>query len=151
MSYIIRKAVESDLQEILDHLKDFSEFYDNKYKLYGKDEDYNKKLILGFITNHVFFVAVTSDTNSIVGFISGLVNKHIYNPSILVLTESFWWVTKDHRNSRAGLLLLNQFVKLGKEIAQWVVMTVESKSPINERTLLKRDFKLIEKSYLLEV
>lgn len=151
MSYVIRKAVESDLDEILIHLKDFSDFYDNKYKLYGKDEEYNKKLILSFITDHIFFVAVTSDTNSVVGFISGLINNHIYNPSIKVLTESFWWVVPNHRTSKAALLLLNKFVEVGKEIADWVVMTVEDRSPVNERTLFKRNFKLIEKSYLLEV
>lgn len=151
MSYEIRVATPDDLPEILKHLKDFSDFYGSKHELYGKNEEYNKKLILGFIVDHVFFVASSTDTKHVIGFICGFLNNHIYNPSIKVLTESFWWVSPKHRSSRAGLLLLNKFIEKGKGVADWVVMTVEHNSPVNEKSLSKRGFNLVEKSYLLEV
>jgi hypothetical protein len=86
-----------------------------------------------------------------VGFVSGMLAAHPYNPALTVLTEMFWWVAPEARGSRAGLLLLDAFLAYGERNADWIIFTLEHHSPVNERTLTKRGFHLHERSYLYEV
>jgi hypothetical protein len=145
----VRKATIEDMPQIMVELKAFSEFYDSKHELFGNDDDYSDALIRAFIEEHVFFVC--ENDGEFVGFICGLVSPHIYNPSIKVLTESFWWVKPEHRGSKAGLLLLNTFIDFGKGLADWIICTLEDASPVNDSVFYKRGFKLKERSFLLEV
>lgn len=102
------------------------------------------------IDRHVVFIADSKDAKPI-GFVGGYSIPHPFNPDIKLLSEMFWWVSEEHRGSRAGLMLLNAFTSYGKEHADWVTMAIEHNSPINERALTKRGYKLQERSYLLEV
>lgn len=145
---IIRKASESDIAWIQSELKKFSAFYGSKLPLYPSEE-YSDKAIRLFINDHYFSVAERA--GKLMGFISGFVSNHIYNPSIKVLTESFWWVAEEFRGTRAGLMLINEFVAYGKEVCDWIIFTLEHHSPVSDRTLLKRGFKEYERSFILEV
>jgi hypothetical protein len=149
LSCFVRAANINDLDEILVHLKEFAKFYKSKKSLYGEDEQFSSNLIKGFIENHVFFVAVRDD--KVVGFICGIVLPHAYNPKISTLTELFWWVQEDARSSRAGTLLLNEFIDYGKKNVDWIICTLEDDSPVSDSTFLKRGFRLKERSFLLEV
>lgn len=151
MSYALRDAAASDIDEILSQLKSFSDFYPSKKDLFGPDMDYNRNLINSFIDDHLFILAIDDSDNSVAGFIAGVLRPHVYNPSIKVLAESFWWVQEGHRSSSVGSTLLNSFINIGKEQADWIIMTIESISNIKDSTLEKRGFKMIEKSFLMEV
>lgn len=102
------------------------------------------------INSHVILISENERGES-TGFIGGVFTQHVFNPEIRVLSESFWWVAPEYRGTRAGLLLLNEFVAFGKANAHWVSVGIEEKSPIHERCLTKRGFKVLEKNYLLEV
>jgi len=148
MTTTVRRASPDDVDWILSQLKEFSAFYGTKKQLFG-DVQYSKKLLTELINKQHWWVSETN--GSLVGFIGGVLYDHMYNPDIKVFSESFWWVAEDHRRSRAGLLLLNEFEKWGKENADWITFGLEEVSPVNERTLLKRGFRLHERSYLMEV
>jgi hypothetical protein len=144
----VRRATEHDIPWILSELKKFSAFCNTKIPLYP-DDDYAGQAILIHINNHLCMVAERS--GELLGFVSGIITPHLFNPSIKTLTETFWWVKEEFRGSRAGLMLLNAFVQFGKSNCNWVLMTLESVSPVNERVLTNRGFVLHEKQYLLEV
>jgi len=150
LSFTIRKATLEDLPDIMEELKNFDKFYDSKKKLY-RDDETTSAVIGGLIENHVFFVAENNRTERVVGFISGLFCPHMYNPDIMTLVETFWWVNPEYRNTRAGLQLLNAYVDYGKENADWIICTIEADSPVNEKSFYKRGFKLKERSFLMEV
>ena len=143
----VLRANESDIDWIMGELKEFDNFFDSKKSLYG-DGVYQRDAMLGMIEKQVVFVAWKNGDR--VGFIAGFLAPHIYNPDITVLSEVFWWVPVKHRGSRAGLLLLRKFTEYGKQNADWVCLGIEDKSPINERTLTKRGYKLFERNYVLE-
>lgn len=145
--YTIRKAAVSDINYILSQLKEFSEFFDSKYSLY--DEESAPGILEMMINEHVFLLAFKDDEP--VGFISGFVTPHLFNAKIKTLTETFWWVDKKHRGSRAGLILLNEFVKYGKENCHWIFMTLEKNSPVRDETFTRLGFIEKEKNFLLEV
>lgn len=149
MNLVISKATLEDVPEIAEELKSFSEFYGTNKSMFI-DIEQAESIAKNLIENHVFFIA-TSASGELIGFISGMIMPHIYNPNILTLVESFWWVKEKYRFSKAGLKLLNHFVEFGKENVDWIIMTVESKSPVKDQTFLKRGFRLQEKSFLLEV
>lgn len=148
LSCIIREATLDDLPSIMLELRKFAKFYGSNKSLY-KDDEQTERVISSFITDHVFFVAVIGD--ELIGFISGMLLPHVYNPDISTLVETFWWVKESHRQSKAALKLLNKFVSRGKELVDWVICTIENDSPVNERSFYKRGFKLKERSFLLEV
>ena len=145
----IRPATTDDLEWLTTQLKAFSLFYGTKNGLFSTDE-YAHEGLKTFMEKHVLLIA-DKDFVGPIGFIAGLVTPHIYNPTIRVLTEAFWWVPEEHRRSRAGYLLLKAFVDYGRVNADWILFTLEEDSPVNEFALIDRGFKLKERSYLMEV
>lgn len=144
----VRPATTQDLDWLIGQLKDFAAFYASKRSLFG-EESYVRAVITSMIERHLVLVAERG--TELLGFIGGIVTPHFMNPDIQVLTETFWWVSPEHRRTRAGLMLLEAFVGYGKANAQWTQMTLEHESPVADRCLTKRGFQLKEHSYLLEV
>jgi len=149
MGIFIRRAEQSDYNWLVEQMSSFSDFFGSKKKLFGNMEHIKKTLPV-FIDTHVFLIAEKSGLGP-VGFISGFIGPHPFNPDIEVLTETFWWVTPEYRGGRAGILLLNEFIEMGKECCDWIVMSVEHNSPINEDCLTKRGFSMKERAYIMEV
>lgn len=145
----IRRAAHGDLDWIVKQMREFSSSYETKYRLFGHEE-FVRAGVVRMLTEHVIFVAET-DHGQPAGFIVGISLPHLFNPEIWTLTELFWWIDKKHRGSRAAFALLQAFIDHGKKCANWVVLTMTSYSRLNEKTILKRGFRLQEKSFLLEV
>lgn len=144
----IRKAELTDLDFIYEECINFSKFYDSKKSLMGSP-DHAKTVIANLIENHVVFVAVEGDIR--LGFIAGICQPHHFNPDIKLLAELLWWVREEYRGSKAGSLLLDEFVCYGEEHCDWINFTLEANSPVNDVCLKKRGFRLIERAYLSEV
>ena len=148
MPIIIKNAVDNDIEWVVSQLAKFSEFYGTKYKLFG-DTEYIKVNLKKMFDEQLFLIAFNGECR--VGFISGNIFNHPFNPNIKTIIETFWWVDEAYRNTRAGALLLEAYIKYGKENCQWVIMNLEHKSPVREETLLKRGFKNQERTYLMEI
>lgn len=146
----VRRGNHEDIPGILKQLKSFSKFYTGKRSLYPSDPDYAVAGAKVIIDNHLVFVADHAE-HGIVGLIAGFVTPHFFNPEIRVLAEMFWWVDIEFRNTSAGSRLFAEFLNWGKNNADWVTMVLEHNSPVREETLLKRGFKLQERSYIYEV
>lgn len=149
MRISVSRADESHLDWIVGQLKQFSQFYGTKRSLY-ENEDFARGGMLAMMGQHLVLVAVDEGVGP-VGFIAGVFTPHMMNPSIRVLAETFWWVAEEHRGSRAGLLLLNEFIAFGKENADWILFALETHSPVREDVLVRRGFHLQERNYLYEV
>ena len=148
MGIQVRSGVLEDVPNVIVELRNFSDFFGTEKSLFGTEE-HSRKVIEQQINDHVFFVAESGD--EFVGFISGYINAHPYNPDIKMLSESFWWIKPKFRGSRAAFLLLEAFTAFGKECADCITMSVLADSPIKESTLTRRGFHLKEKAYLMEV
>ena len=148
MALSVRRALLTDLDWLLAELRKFADFAATRFDLMG-DAEHARKQMTHIIENHLVFVTEDKD-HGLTGFIAGLVTDHFFNPAIRTLTEVFWWVKEEFRATRAALLLLNAFTDWGREHANWIVMALEAKSPVNERTLEKRGYHLHERSFLLE-
>lgn len=145
----VRRGLESDIDWLLGELNEFAEFLDTSKKLYADDEVYARNLLTGFIQKHFVLVAEKPDGTR-VGFIAGYVMPHMFNPALQVLAEIWWWVNPAHRKTRAGLMLLEAYTRWGKENCDLVTMCIETITPVNERCLTKRGYRLHERSYILE-
>lgn len=146
----IRPANVADTPWLLSQLRAFSEFYATKVPLFPADDDHATRVIEDQIQRNPFFIAVDA-TAGPVGFMSGAVIAHPYNPDLRLLQELFWWVAPDRRGGRAGALLLQHFEEYGRANADWILMTIEAKSPVNPATLERRGYRLHEQTYLMEV
>jgi hypothetical protein len=145
---LVRPARIEDIDWIMGQLRLFSDFFGSQLRLFPSDE-YARAGIREHIERHVMLVAESE--RGLMGLISGIYGPHGFNPSIKCLTETFWWVTDEYRGTRAGLLLRDKFVEIGRKTANWIIFNLEAHSPVNERCLTKIGFKLQERSYLLEV
>lgn len=144
----VRRATQDDLDFIIGELKQFSKFFGTKRQLFGSEE-YARNTFAQFINHHLVFVA--ENETGLLGFISGLISPHMFNPEIKTLVETFWWVKESARGSRAGLILLNEFCKWGEANVDWVMFALEHHSPVDESCLSRRGFKLQERNFLKEV
>lgn len=139
---------------ILEQLRAFDRFFGARRSLFP-DEDYATTQLRQLIASGPFFVAdeqlPKGEPIACIGFIAGFVAPHFMNPSLHVLNELFWWVDASFRGSSAGARLLDAFLAYGREHADWIVFTLEAKSPVNPATLERKGFHLHERSYLLEV
>lgn len=144
----VRRAQLTDSPWLLTQLKAFAQFFGSKHSLFPTEDDQILDTLHSMVESKVFFVA-ENGTNA-VGFIAGMLSEHPYNPKITVLSELFWWVQPEYRGSSAGARLLRAFEDYGRANADWVVMTLETKSPVDPRSLEKRGFKHFESSFLLE-
>lgn len=142
----VRRAKTADVPWLMTQLQKFSDFFGTKKSLFSH---HAHRQLHQLLETHPFFVAAVNGRP--VGFIAGALHPHPYNPDIRVLTEMLWWVAETERGSRAGLMLLEEFLRYGEKHADWIVFTLETNSPVNERCLTKRGFRLHEKSYLREV
>lgn len=139
-----------DIPLICVQLARFAQLYSRKYPPY-KDLETSEKILQNIIENHLFYVAVKDDTHELVGFIAGFVCDHIYNPDIKVLTEAFWWTDEKHRRSGIGMQLLEAFEGWGKKNVDWIFMTIEEETPLDEKIFLDRGFKRKEINYIMEI
>ncbi len=141
----------SDFDWIYNECIDFSKTYPSKLSLTG-NEEYAKFFIKNMLENKEAYVVIVSENDrKLTGFIAGMIAPHHFNPDIRVLSELFWWVPVKYRGTRAGALLLNQFMKFGEENCDWINFTLEETTPISDKALAKRGFKLTERAYLKEV
>lgn len=146
----VRTAMAMDAPQLLEELRKFDVFFPANRSLIPDDREEALAIVERLIAQGVFMLAVRG--SRIIGFIAGTLTPHLFNPKIHVLCELLWWVTPDARGSRAGALLFNEFLEVGKrEGVDWIVMTLEAGSPISDESLTKRGFKPMERSFLLEV
>lgn len=145
---IVRRAVLSDREFIVGELKKFADFYSTNKSLFLNKEN-TSDLVDVFTNHHVAYVA--EKDGELFGFITGYLTKHPYNPEITTLIESFWWVKEEGRKTRAGSMLLDKFISYGKEVSDFIYLTLEDESPVDERHFIKRGFKLKEKNYFMEI
>lgn len=136
-----------DVGWIVNQLSEFSALAGTKIPLF-KSEEHVIGLVTGLIKNHIVFVAQGKE---LMGFIVGSLVPHIFNPDITVFTELFWWVAAPFRGTRAGLMLINEFVAYGKEHSDWITASMTANSPIKDSTFTKRGFVPLEKNFLMEV
>lgn len=147
---MIRPANLLDVPWLLEQLKQFDHFFNAKKSLFPDNPETATKILEGLITTQPFFVA--ADTVGRQGFIAGALAPHPYNPELIVLSELFWWVAPQFRGSTVGARLLKYFMCYGVENdVDWIVLTIEAGTPIEESSLERCGFKLHERSYLLEV
>ena len=143
---VVRPGATEDVEWIVEELRQFAAWVERKHLLFA--EAYTREWMPRLIADH--FVRVAEVGGERAGVIAALVGAHPINPSLRTLTELFWWVSLDHRASRAGLLLLEAFVEWGRMHADWVLLSLEADSPVKEKTLVRRGFMLKERGYLLE-
>lgn len=154
MDIRIRTAKNEDVTWMIPELRKFAAFAQNKYSLFPEDESYIRKGFENLILNHIVLVAESFNadgTSEGIGFIAGMYSAHAFNPALQTLIEMFWWVKEEFRKCSAGIRLLNEFDAIGTKTANWIIFTLETVSPVNEDTLLKRGFRLKERNYLKEI
>ena len=141
----VEKMQQRDIPWVIEELENFARWNAGKYNLFPHPGQASLG-IQNFIENHLALVVREAR-----GLIMGWVMPHPFNPQINLLAEAFWWVSPPHRRSRAGLLLLDAFVEFGVKNAHMITFALEAESPVNERILTKRGFRLKERAYVLEV
>lgn len=145
---VIREALPSDTEWFVRELEIFSRFNATKYPLF-KDAETTRGIVLTLVKDH--FVRVAERGGEPVGFIAAYVVRNMFNPDILVQSETFWWVTEAHRQSSAGARLLDAYIEWGRENVQWVSFALQAHSPVKIETMTKRGFKLHELYFLMEI
>jgi hypothetical protein len=153
MAVEIRQATEHDIEWIIVELQAFSKFFDSKYPLLG-DEQLVRGMLDACRRDHYLRVADRVGNGDAVhlGFLAGTVTGHPFNPQIKTLTELLWWVKPEHRGSRAGLMLFDDFVQFGKDIAaNWIIFGLETISPVSDEFMIRKGFKHKERNFLMEL
>jgi len=143
----IRWATEKDLKWSCKELKQFSIDIDQSWSY---DDNDTPNVILSYIKEHFFIIAERVGGPKI-GLLTALVCNHPFNPNIKIASEIFWRVSPKHRGTRAGMLLMMEYISWGKKNCDILTMGTQKYSPLREGALEKRDFVFVEKSYIMRI
>jgi ribosomal protein S18 acetylase RimI-like enzyme len=139
-NWVVRKARHDDLNWLLEQTELFQNSIDAPVPF---NKDYMTILIGEFIDNH-YALIVTNDGVPY-GFAAAMCHPHMFNPDFKIFTEVAWWVSEQHRNTRAGLILLDALEKVAeKEGADVIALSSEHNSPLALRAFTKRGYKALE-------
>ena len=98
-----------------------------------------------------FVIYIAELNNEIVGIAGGVVDEHPWS-NIRWGSEDFWFVKKEQRGSRAGLLLFNKLMDwFKKNKAQRIHMTHYTWNDKVEKFYTKKGFIPFETSYVYKV
>lgn len=98
-------------------------------------------LAAGSIAESHLWIALKNDVP--VGALAATSVPNLFNPAIMCLAEVFWWVDPEHRQSRAGVLLLKAFIDESDKYDE-ASMSLLTTSRVLNQTLEKRGFVLRE-------
>lgn len=142
-----------DVEWLVGELREFDRFYQTKKRLFG-DEKVVREKMLEIVNSHVCFIAekTEEDGNSKrIGFIAGILRPHFYNPDLRVLSQLFWWVLPTERKTLAASMLMDAFILIGKQHADWITFNMSPWTPVKERSFLRKGFSVSDRVYLLEI
>lgn len=143
--------VPGDYEWLVSQLRAFSRFYGTHRQLFPTRSDEEVAELIQALQSRGPWIISRDSTGERTGFIAGVVAPHPYNDRLIVLSELFWWVPEQYRGTRAGALLFSEFKRRGMQSADWIVMTLEEKSPVKPEALESRGFRPYERSFLCEV
>ncbi len=143
-----RLANSSDIDWLFEECKAFAKTYESKLNL-ASNEDYGRTSLGYLVENHLVVMSLKDGEPT--GFIIGMKQPHHFNPDITMLSELFWWVKPEHRLGSSGAKLFKAFMDFGKQNCDCITFTLEETTPLSEKALTKRGFRLTEKAYFMEV
>lgn len=82
-----------------------------------------------------------------VGAIGAILAPNMFNPDIKTLVEIFWYVLPEHRNTRAGAMLLNAYDDMGREVADEATLSLLDSSEVNRASMGKRGWMVGEVAF----
>lgn len=145
---MIRNANDGDIEWLLGELKEFASEYPFKSFQFPTDAA-AYHILMDYMQYGLLMVCERNGERS--GFIAGIETPLLGNPSVSVLVERFWWVTKSARRTRAGYELLRSFMNHAKELGIGAVISVASNTNIRDNTMRKLGLHLMESHYLMEI
>jgi hypothetical protein len=155
MTFVVRPAVSHDIPWMLEELVAFDQFFGAGRPLMPSVEFARERLswMIENRSTFLFLVIVNRelDVEKQLGFLLSIFQQHFFNPDILQCQSLLWWMMRDARGTPATPMLLDEWVRQARVKANWIVLTVQEKTPINTRSLERRNFKLIDQKWLLEV
>jgi hypothetical protein len=142
----VRKAKVADIPWLMAELEKFAAYYGVPQLFPSKREAFTA--LSDQVDTWVFYIAAINGKP--VALCAGEIIPHPYNSALFVLVEKYWWTAEAHRGSRAGLLVFEAFLAHADQHHLAVSMSLLPHSKVNERTLTKRGFRLVELTYLKE-
>ena len=79
-----------------------------------------------------------------VGIIGWLYSNNVFNPDLKVAAEVLWYILPEHRNSRAGYMLLKAYSDWAEERNTTALLSLLPGSKVNFKSLEKFGFKQSE-------
>jgi hypothetical protein len=158
MTVVVRPAVNADIPWIIEELAQMDQFFGAGRPLMP-DAAFARERLTWMIEDHETFLCLMvtdqhhpPEDEKPLGFLFSLYQFHFFTPTIYQCQSLLWWVRHEARGTVAGARLLDQWIDYAKLRANWLVLTVQDKTPINPDSLVKRrGFRLIDQKYLLEI
>jgi N-acetylglutamate synthase-like GNAT family acetyltransferase len=116
---IVRPATKFDCPKVIEMLRHFSEQdrMPGQLKDDKVDWEYISSLYRHLLLGGGLVIVVEKD-KEVIGFILGMKNSNIWYPNQISMNELVFWVEPEHRNSRAGYMLIKEFNKTCEQMKQ---------------------------------
>lgn len=147
----VRQALHSEIPDLIGMAYYFAEKFGRKWSIMPV-EHHAKKVLSDMIDHHVLLVSPCGD--GLAGAIGGRFHPHLFNPDVSCLTQLFWWVRPEFKNTSVGARLLDAYETVGeghKNGVRQMIMGQRIDSPIRDLTWERRGYTLTETAWLKEL
>ena len=79
-----------------------------------------------------------------VGALGAVHVENLFNPEYSMLSELFWYVLPEYRKTRAGVMLFQEFDRMGDELGVERTLSLMPSSDINVQKMAKKGYLLKE-------
>lgn len=144
----IRKATVTDVPWICNELERFHSTIKSKHRYLPAQPALRDK-VLDMIFHHAVFIKESE--SSPMGMIGGYIVDHPFNPDVVLMSETFWWVPPEFRGMGIGIALLEEFVNYGKSMADTIQVSLEITSKVSDNTLMRIGLYPFERVFVMEI
>lgn len=150
---MIRKAIESDIPEIVKLCERFHKFAIEPFGLNFNTNDMAAYCKFA-ISNPLSTLLLLIHNDNIEGMISGSLSIWLGSSKNILLTEQWWWVNPSQRNKVNSFSLIEAFIKWGRQCKATHLIMVSmgvKNEKLMKRFYERKGFKPLETHYIKEI
>lgn len=145
---VVRPATVADVPWLVDQCSRFADEWDGMHLL-PEDPEEAAFQITYWIEHGQYVHIAEAGGGCRVGFLIAFVGPHPFSLKLTTASEALWWVVPSARKGRAGLVLMDEYLKWAEENVDFYTFSLSRAT--GDAALVRRGLRCVERVYAQEL